>query len=123
MNKIKILVCEDEMVIALDLKHTLTNLGFQITSTVTKGEDLIKKYKEDNPDLIITDIKLKGTMDGIEAARIINEIGKVPILFLTGQSDEQTFEQAMETNPCSYLKKPFTETALFEAVTMCVLKK
>jgi CheY-like chemotaxis protein len=120
-RKIKILICEDETVIALDLKHTLIQMQFEVCAVVTKGEDMIKKFTEDCPDLIITDIKLKGKMDGIEAASVISEsLRKVPILFLTGQSDELTYRQAMAVNPCNYLRKPFTEKSLHDAITLCL---
>lgn len=121
--KPKILICEDEMVIALDLKQTLSRMGYEIVGTVTKGEDLITRFDETKPDLVITDIKLKGKLNGIEAAKIITEKNNVPILFLTGQSDEKTFQEAMMTNPCSYLRKPFTESSLYDAINVCIPKE
>ena len=103
----KILIVEDEPITALDLKKTLTNVGFEVVSIEDKGKNAIKKAEELRPDLVLMDIVLKGEIDGIEAAEKINNQLDIPVVYLTAYSNDKLFERAKLTGPYGFLVKPF----------------
>lgn len=109
---INILVVEDEGIVALHIKIALKNLGHQVVATADSGRDAIILAREQQPDLILMDIRLKGEMDGIEAVQEIRRQQAVPVIYLTGQLDETTVRRAQATNPVGYLAKPFTPSEL-----------
>ncbi len=113
---IKILVAEDENIVALNIKKTLESLGYQVSAVVNNGEDVIKQVDKNLPDLILMDIMLKGLTDGIDAAGIITKNYNIPIVFLTALSDEKTIDRAAFTKPYGYLLKPFTSHEMHTAV-------
>ena len=115
-NKARVLIVEDEKVIALDIQTLLEKLGYEVISIVDNGEDAIEKAGEEKPDLIIMDIILKDYMDGIEAAHIIYEKFKIPILYLTALTDDETFLSSRELYPFNFLVKPFEEKDLKAAI-------
>jgi len=94
MPEKRILVVEDERLIAEDIRRSLQNLGYSVTSVENSGENAIKKAQENKPDLVLMDIVLKGKMDGIEAAEQIHSLLDIPIVFLTSYSDEKILERA-----------------------------
>ncbi len=108
----RILVVEDEGIVALDIKMTLRRLGHQVLATVDTGDEAILQAINQKPDLILMDIRLKGETDGIEAAHQILAIASIPVVYLTGQLDEGTVRRAKSTNPAGYLAKPFTAPEL-----------
>lgn len=111
-----ILVVEDEAIVALATKFTLTNMGHTTVAVVSKGEHALEEMGKHPVDLILMDIKLKGEMDGVEAAEKIRKISSVPILFLTGNSDNITKELTKNiTNSCT-LAKPSTTEDMQEAI-------
>jgi CheY-like chemotaxis protein len=110
----KILIVEDEIIVAEDLKQRLENLGYNIVGITAKGRDAIKKCRETRPDLILMDILLKGNIDGIKTAQIINKLFNVPFIYLTGNYDKAIFKRAETTKPSDYLTKPFDGTELTE---------
>jgi two-component system, response regulator PdtaR len=117
MNNItKILVAEDESIVALNIKKTLEKLGYQVTSLVSSGEDVIIKANNEHPDLILMDIMLKGSIDGIEAAGTIAQKNNIPVVFLTALSDEKTIDRAAFVKPYGYLVKPFTTSEMHTAI-------
>lgn len=107
MDKIKILIVEDEAIIARNIESKLIKAGYDVVDTVYTGNDAIKSAIEKNPDIILLDIKLKGDIGGIEAAEKIKQQKDIPIVFLTSYTDEDTFEKAKLTEPAAYLSKPF----------------
>lgn len=107
MDKIKILVVEDEAIIAKNIESKLIKAGYDVVDTVYSGNDAIKSALEKNPDIILLDIKLKGEIGGIEAAEKIKEKKDIPVIYLTSYTDEDTFEKAKLTEPAAYLAKPF----------------
>lgn len=107
MDKIKILIVEDEAIIAKNIESKLTKAGYEVVDTVFTGNDAIKSALEKNPDIILLDIKLKGEIGGIEAAERIKQQKDIPVIFLTSYTDEDTFEKAKLTEPAAYLSKPF----------------
>ncbi|WP_304130812.1 ATP-binding protein [Ignavibacterium album] len=107
MNKIKILVVEDEAIVAKNIESKLIKAGYEVVDTVFTGNEAIKSAIEKNPDVILLDIKLKGEIGGIEAAERIKLQKDIPIIYLTSYTDEDTFEKAKLTEPAAYLSKPF----------------
>ena len=115
---LKILIVEDEMLIAANLAMQLKNIGYCITDTIPKGEDAVKAIKIDRPDLVLMDINLKGGIDGIETAAKMQEEGKMPIIYLTANTDDAHFERAKATNPYAFLSKPFKKLDLKHAIEL-----
>ena len=122
MAKEKILVVEDESIIAMDIAMSLESLGYEVTATVPSGEQAIEKVAEDKPDLIFMDIVLKGEMDGIETAGRIRSQFKIPVVYLTAYADEKTLKRAKITGPFGYIIKPFEDTDLRVAVEIGLYK-
>ena len=106
MKKIKILIVEDEAIIALHLKNLVLRLGDYECASVGIGEDAVEISETMNPDLVFMDINLKGSIDGIEAARQICREKYIPIVFVSAYSDDETIETAKQVNPAGYLTKP-----------------
>ena len=107
MGKSKsILIVEDDMIIGANVSLQLTNLGYDIEGLVSRGEEAILHVKENAPDILLLDINLKGALDGIETAKAIQQIQDIPIIYLTANSDEATFEKAKETRPMAFITKP-----------------
>ncbi|MEQ8468147.1 ATP-binding protein [Coleofasciculus sp. E1-EBD-02] len=112
----KILVVEDERIIAINLKESLESLGYTVPAIAASGEQAIEKATEFRPDLVLMDIWLKGTIDGIEAAQQIWDRLKIPTIYVTGHSDQSTVERAKITAPFGYILKPVKEQALYVAI-------
>ncbi len=122
MNKPKVLIVEDEIIIAKDIEQKLLGAGNEVAATVAYGEIAISKVEENVPDLILMDIRLKGDLDGIETSEIINKRFNVPIVYLTSHSDRATLDRAKLTTPYGYVLKPFNETELLTTVEMSIYK-
>lgn len=118
----RILVVEDEVIVALDIQRRLNKLGYTVVGTEVRGEDAIEAAERERPDLILMDIKLKGEMDGITAATRIHETLSTPVIFLTAFSDRPSLERAKVTQPFGYVLKPFEERELSIAVEMALYK-
>jgi CheY-like chemotaxis protein len=88
LSKIKILVVEDERIVAKDIQNSLKNLGYEVPAVASTGQEAVKKAGEIKPDIVIMDIVLKGEVDGIEAASAIRSLYKIPIIYLTAYEDE-----------------------------------
>ncbi|HCV32493.1 MAG TPA: hybrid sensor histidine kinase/response regulator, partial [Microcoleaceae bacterium UBA9251] len=112
MSPIKILVVEDEIIVAEDIAGRLKRMGYAVTATVPSGEEAIAKVAENQPDLVLMDIVLKGDMDGITAAEKIRINTNVPTVFLTAYADEKTLQRAKLTDPFGYIVKPFQQQDL-----------
>ncbi len=108
----KILIVEDEVIIAKDIEHTLKIDGYDVAGHASSGEKAIELIKETSPDLILMDIKLKGEMDGIETTEIIKDQFDLPVIYLTSYKDEQTLLRAKVTEPYGYIIKPFDRKEL-----------
>lgn len=118
----KILVVEDEMIISMEIKQKLQAMGYIVTGQAITGESAIQKAGEIQPDLVLMDIRLKGDMDGISAAKRIIELHDLPIIFLTAHSDKATLERAIAVSPSGYLLKPFKERELMTNIEMSLHK-
>lgn len=112
MADIKVIVVEDESIVAEDIRRTLIKLGYAVPAVVSSGEAAIKKVEEHIPDLVMMDIVLKGGMDGIETAKQIRSRFNIPIVYLTAFSDEKILDRAKITEPFGYIIKPFKEREL-----------
>ncbi len=113
---IQILVVEDERIIALNLKENLEALGYAVPAIAATGEQAIAAATDLQPDLVLMDIRLKGAMDGIQAAEQIWERLQIPIIYVTGHSDRSTLERAKVTTPFGYVLKPVKERELYVAI-------
>lgn len=117
---IKILVVEDEMIIGAKISMQLTNLGYEVTAILPRGEEAVLHVEENMPDIILLDINLKGKIDGIETARLIHQIADVPIVYLTANTDEGTFNRAKATKPFAFISKPFKQLDLQRAIELTI---
>jgi PAS domain S-box-containing protein len=125
-----ILVVEDERITAEDIKSGLESAGYQVPALVSSGKDAIMKAGELKPDLVLMDIKLRGKMDGIEAAGQIKLLYDIPVIYLTAYSDEYTVQRAKITEPSGYIikestglvKKPFEESELHTAIEITLYR-
>jgi PAS domain S-box-containing protein len=120
--KAKILIVEDEKIIAKYLQNTLKGLGYDISAIVSSGEEAIKKAEEIKPDLVLMDIVLKGDMDGIEAAEKIGLLFDIPVVYLTAYPDEKLFQRAKITDPFGYILKPVEKRDLKIAIEIALYK-
>jgi PAS domain S-box-containing protein len=108
----RILIVEDERIVAMDLAGTLTELGYSVAGMAARGEDAIEQAKRLKPSLILMDVRLAGKMDGIQAAQSIREDRDVPVVYLTAHSDNETLQRAANTAASGYLVKPFKSPEL-----------
>lgn len=117
---VNVLIVEDEVIIAMDISRKIIALGYHVAGRVDNGEAAISFVKKGNVDLILMDINLKGDMDGIAAATIINSVYEIPSIYLTAHSDPKTLEKVKKTNPYGYLRKPYTEKDLRIALELAL---
>lgn len=118
MEKTRILIVEDDMIIAANISLQLTNLGYEVTGIETKGEEAVHHALETKPDIILMDIQLKGKYSGIDTAHVIRKYLDIPHIYLTANEDEPTFQKAKETHPFAFLTKPFTKLNLERTIAL-----
>ncbi|WP_432736523.1 response regulator [Maridesulfovibrio sp. FT414] len=118
----RILVVDDERIVNLDIQATLKRLGYVIVGDAVSGQEAIDKTSRLKPDLVLMDIKLRGDMDGVEAANYIVKSYDIPVVFLTAYSDDQTLNRAKLSGPFGYLLKPFEERDLRSAIEIALYK-
>ena len=112
MEQVRILVVEDESIVAFDLKQHLEQAGYEVCGIFSSGEDTLANFGTILPDLVLMDIKLKGKLDGVQTASIIKDEYNIPVIFLTAFADDETLERAKITEPFGYIIKPFEERKL-----------
>jgi serine phosphatase RsbU (regulator of sigma subunit)/DNA-binding response OmpR family regulator len=122
MEKARIVIVEDEGLVALGIKDGLENMGYEVPAIAETGESALLRVRECKPDLILMDIRLKGQMDGIEAAEIIRKKYFVPVIFLTAHSDDGTLQRALGSESYGYIIKPFDERTLHAAIEIALYK-
>jgi two-component system, response regulator PdtaR len=122
MQPASIFVVEDEAIVANDLKETLKSLGYDVAGSAKTGETALEKIQETRPDLVLMDIHIAGTMDGIDTAAKIHARLNIPVIFLTAHADEQVLERAKQTEPYGYIIKPFDERGLQSTIEMALYK-
>ncbi|MCX9026398.1 MAG: response regulator [Candidatus Methanoperedens sp.] len=118
----KILVVEDEAIVAESIKIKLKKMGYSVVSTASSADEAVKKTEEYSPDLVLMDIVLQGEKDGIEAARQIYKNFNIPIVYLTAYSDDKILLRAKITEPFGYIIKPFKERELQVAIEIALFK-
>ena len=122
MDSINILIVEDEAIVALEIKRSVLKMGFCVIDMVTNYDDAIKSVKENIPDIVLLDIHLKNSKDGIETAKAMQQVVNIPIVYLTAFSDDKTIERAVETNPIGYVVKPFRREDLKSTLKLAIYK-
>lgn len=122
MSKTRILVVEDESIVAKDIQRTLEKLGYEVPATASSAASAFEKLEEVEPDLVFLDIKLKGEQDGVHIAEHIKDRYDIPVIFLTSFVDQDTIDRAKVTEPYGYLVKPFNEGDLKTTVEMALFK-
>jgi PAS domain S-box-containing protein len=118
----KILIVEDEGIVARETEYRLKDLGYNICGLAASGAEAIKKADKTRPDVVLMDIMLKGEMDGIEAAEQIHSKFSIPVVYVTAHADETTLQRAKRTEPMGYLLKPFNERELHAAIEIALYK-
>ena len=120
MTEGRILIVEDEHIVAMGIKRMLKGLGYTVTGVASSGEDAISKAESTFPDLVLMDIMLKGELDGVEAAKEIIERFDVPVVYLTAYSDSTILERVKKTGPSGYIVKPFDEKDLHSNIEIAL---
>lgn len=122
MSKARILIVEDEIIVQMDIRQRLVAMEYDVVGGAATGENAIRMTGELLPDLVLMDIKLKGEMDGIQAAEVIRKNYGLPVIFLTAFADESTLKRARETEAYGYVLKPFEERELSVNIEMALYK-
>ncbi|MCJ7542198.1 MAG: response regulator, partial [Desulfobacterales bacterium] len=119
----KIMVVEDEVVIALGLQQRLTEMGYDVIGISYSGEEALGKARSLGPDLILMDIMIPGKLDGINVAEIVKSELGIPVVFLTAFSEDKIIERAKKAEPFGYILKPFQDRELKAAIEVALSKK
>jgi DNA-binding LytR/AlgR family response regulator len=122
MNTINILIVEDEVLVAEDISDYLKEFGFNVTGIAVSASECLSLLDKQTPNVILMDINIKGDLDGIELAQLINKRFSLPIIFLTANNDTNTTQRALKANPHSFLSKPFNVTDLKIAIELAFQK-
>lgn len=117
---IKILIVEDELIIAEDLSNSLRKMGYEVIGIAMDFEEAIEIIEKNTPDLLLLDINLGSSKDGIQLAEELNKKYQIAIIFTTSYADSATLERAKKTNPINYLVKPFLQEQLFTAIEIAM---
>lgn len=117
----KILIVEDESIIALDLQYGLNDLGYEIIGVVDNGQDAIDMAAEHLPDVVLMDIKLKGNISGIEASEVISELG-IAVVYLTANNDAETFNKSNIKGSYGFVSKPYEINKLDKTLKIAIAK-
>jgi len=122
MDKVRMLVVEDERIVSMDLQRRLKAMGYEIAGSAVSGEEAIEKAEKLRPDMVLMDIMLDGELDGTEAAEIIRARFSIPVIYLTAYADSATLERAKITEPFGYILKPFEERELHGHIEIALYK-
>ncbi len=122
MEKIKVLVVEDEFIVSKDIQNSLIKLGYLIVGAAATGEKAIELALSTEPNIILMDIMLKGSMNGIECAEHIIKEKNLPIIFLTAYADQSTLAKAITVQPYGYILKPFKDIDLHTSIELAIYK-
>ncbi|ERT08847.1 his Kinase A domain protein [Lyngbya aestuarii BL J] len=122
MSEIKVLIVEDELLIAKGLARKLQKLGYTVVGIVSFGDKALEQVRETQPDLVLMDIVIKGEMDGIETAEKINECFNIPVIYVTAYADDSTLERAEQTGSYGYILKPYKDRELHATIKLALRK-
>ncbi len=120
MEKVQVLIVEDEAIVSMDLRYKLEALGYGVPAEIRSGEEAVDAASRLRPDLVLMDIKLSGEMDGIAAAEEIRHRFNIPVIYLTSSVDEDTLGRAKSTEPSGYILKPFGDAELRAVVEKAI---
>ena len=120
MSKVKVLIVEDEAIIADDIFDTLEELGYNVLEPANTFSEAIEKIEVEKPDIAILDIQLSGKKNGIDLATRINDLYQFPFIFLTSNTDKITLEEAKSVEPLAYLVKPFSKEELYTSIEVAL---
>ncbi|MEN8798884.1 MAG: LytTR family transcriptional regulator DNA-binding domain-containing protein [Flavobacteriaceae bacterium] len=121
-RKIRILIVEDDMIIAANLSLQLSKLGYEVTGIESRGEEALHHAVENNPDIVLMENNLKGELDGIETVRRIQQQREIGVVYLTANNDEGTFNRAKSTQPHAFISKPFHKLNLQRAIALVAVQ-
>jgi PAS domain S-box-containing protein len=122
VSKIRVLIVEDEVIVAEDIAGKLRELGYDVCGSAVRGEEAVELVRKERPNLVLMDIRLKGAMDGVQAAEQVRREHDVPVIYLTAHSDRATLERAKLTDPFGYVLKPFDERELHTHIEMALYR-
>lgn len=122
MAETRILIVEDEDIVAGEIQSVLTHLGYPMAERVVSGEEALAAVETNLPDLVLMDITLQGGMDGIQAAELIHERFDLPVVYLTAHDDENTLQHAKVSDPFGYILKPFKQRELHVAIEIALYR-
>ncbi|MDR3610008.1 MAG: response regulator [Ignavibacteriaceae bacterium] len=122
VSPISILIVEDEKIVAMDIAGSLKSEGYEVSGIVASGQEAIEQVEKNPPDLILMDIRIKGEIDGIQTAEIIQDQNDIPIVYLTAYADENTLSRAKITAPYGYIIKPFDKKTAHTMIEMALYK-
>ena len=123
MTKVSILIVEDEVIIAQSNQQLMINLGYNVIGIESTGEGALRKAGENKPDLVLMDIKLKGRLNGIQAAKEIKQLYDIPVIFLTAYSPEEVFEYVSDIQSFGFVSKLIDADELSSAIEIAFSKK
>jgi CheY-like chemotaxis protein len=118
MNKPRIMLVEDEKVVAADIQECVKGLGYEVVGAVATGTEALRLAVDAMPDLVLMDIKLKGVLDGIDVAGALYDRLKIPVVYLTAHADAEILGRARQTMPAGYVLKPFDDRTLRTAIEL-----
>ena len=118
MNKRRIMLVEDEKVVAADIEECVKSLGYEVVGAAATGTEALRLAVKTMPDLVLMDIKLRGVLDGIDVAGALYDQLKIPVVYLTAHADAEILERAKLTAPSGYVLKPFDDRTLRTAIEL-----
>lgn len=119
-RKLRLLIVEDESLIALDLERRLTRAGYEVAGVADNHDDALALFQSRNADLVLMDVNVRGDADGIDIAQSLNKIADVPVIFITAYADDETVRRAAETSAYGYLLKPFDDRTLIATIAVAL---
>ncbi|MEA2091240.1 MAG: response regulator, partial [Campylobacterota bacterium] len=119
---INVLIVEDESIVALEISSYVNDLGYIVVKCVSNSQSALDVINSSTVDLVLMDVKIKGDVDGISCASSIKEISDIPIIYISAFSDDETLNRAIQTQPSSYLIKPFNRKELKVAMLIAIKK-
>ena len=122
MKKTRVLIVEDEGILSMDMSNSLRAMGYEVIDAVPTGEEALKQIENEVPELVLMDVQLAGEMDGIQTAEKINRMYNIPIIYISGHTDELTLSRAKITGPYGYITKSFNYTELHTTIDMAIYK-
>ncbi len=117
-----IAIVEDEYIVALDIRNFLERSGYRVLGLFPSGDEILEQFEQLQPDLVLMDIRIRGSMDGVETARLLHDRWGAPVILLTAYADEETIARAKLTQPFGYILKPFEERELKTAIEIALYR-